>query len=622
MIEPATLPAPSARCPGCGATTEATWLVCAWCGGTLLIAHELPIGTRLVDRFVVRRLLGRGGFGITYEVDDERLQRRVALKELFPPGAVRREGNVLPEPRGQADFQVATERFLREARGLARFTHPGIVRVYEVFEAHNTAYLVMERLEGATLAQLLDHRGCPFAAVEVLDVAARVGEALEAIHGAGLLHRDVNPTNVIVTTSGRVVLIDFGLARRYGEDATAALTRMVTPGFAPPEQYSGEGPFGPSTDVYGLAATLYRMLTARTPPSAFERQAGTALPTPASLVPGVPKLLSDGVLDGLELQPAHRPASARAFLDRLGLNGLDAGARSRLADASRAVVAGHATTPIGVSADQTDPQGGRPPTEVSLSSAAPALPTRAATHVAGPAYESGATVVAAGPSVVGASSAFHAAPLGPRPGPDLATSPRARAVPPVVGPHPRGRRWLTFAAGGAALALASSTPVLVTAVLSLVVLPVLATVGDVVAHRHRQSVGLARRAWQRATPGAVVPLHLVRNVLMSAMRSVPAYALGALALLGAHLAGGNASLGFVRSAVLRVGGALVAAMVVIPARADARGFRSGTGLQHVLSGLLTEDGRVGVRGWAVVLTCGAAAAGGLWLRPDIWPLPR
>lgn len=578
MTDPTADPEPGERCPGCDAPIDDSWLVCAWCGTALAAPAELAPEAVLLDRFVVQRVLGRGGFGITYEVDDTRLQRRVALKELFPPTAVRHASRVLAAPADRAEFRAARDRFLREARLLARFSHAGIVRVYEVFEAHNTAYLVMELLDGSTLAELLQERGQVFSATEVLDVAARVGAALAEVHAADLLHRDVNPTNVMVTTSGRVVLIDFGLARRYGGDVTAAVTRMVTPGYAPPEQYRGTGPFGPSTDVYGLAATLYRLLTGQTPPSAFDRQGGAELPAPQALVPSVPKLLSDAVLDGLELEPTHRPATAAAFLARLGLHGLEPG--------PRAVVAAAPPAPVPPTVDAT--AGGfahdtrhAPIDPVSLP----------------PAVEAPRLGVAV------------AAPRGV-----------VSSLPRTVGPHPRARPWLTVPAGVAVAALGSSTPVVVTAVLVLVALPALATLGDLHLHRHRLATGFTPRRWDRAAPRTVAPVHALRNVVLSVMRAVPALAIGGVVALVAYLAGHAKGMAVLRDAVVRVGGALVVCTLIIPARHDGRGFRSGTGLDTVLARLLDVRDRVNVRGWTVFVICVALAAAGLWLQPELWPL--
>ncbi|HEX2576992.1 MAG TPA: protein kinase, partial [Aquihabitans sp.] len=331
--DPNAEPAGGDRCPQCGHEVGDAWLVCAWCGRQLAAPAELAEGARLSDgRYQILRVIGRGGFGITYEVGDRRLQRRVAMKELFPESAVRHGSLVLTPPQGRAAFRTARDRFLREARVLARFTHPGIVRVYEVFEEHGTAYLCMELLEGRTLIELLQQRGRPFPEADVVDVATRVSAALRPVHAAGVLHRDVNPSNVMVTHHGRIVVIDFGLARDYDQDQTVGMTRVVTPGYAPLEQYRGEGHFGPSTDVYGVAATCYRLATGKVPRSAIERDAGAELAPPRRLNPAISKAVSDAILDGLELEPTHRPQDLDAFLARLGVRRLPDSPRSSLVD--------------------------------------------------------------------------------------------------------------------------------------------------------------------------------------------------------------------------------------------------------------------------------------------------
>src|SRR3954452_24703546 len=148
---------------------------------------------------------------------------------------------------------------------------------------------MMELLGGRTLVDVMRSRNEPFTEAEVLDVAGRVAAALRPVHAAGVLHRDVNPSNVMLTEHGRIVVIDFGLARDFDQHSTMGMTRMVTPGYAPLEQYRGEARFGPSTDVYGLAATCYRLATGRVPVAAIERDAGADLPAPHRVNPAISK---------------------------------------------------------------------------------------------------------------------------------------------------------------------------------------------------------------------------------------------------------------------------------------------------------------------------------------------
>ncbi|HEV7720618.1 MAG TPA: serine/threonine-protein kinase [Iamia sp.] len=264
-------------------------------------------------------VLGRGGFGITYAATDLRLERPVAVKELFPEGA-RRTGTAIDVPRYEAaTFGRARERFRREATTLARFGHPNIVRIFAVLEENDTAYLVLERIEGRTLAAELRSRQGPFTEPEALDVAAQAADALAAVHLAGVLHRDVSPSNLVRTPDGRVVLIDFGLARPFAMDRSTMMTRIVTPGYAPPEQHAGSGRFSPRADVYALGATLHRLLSGQTPPPAGERAHHDDLPPLWRINPTVSRRTSDAVAAALALDPAARPATVAVLLDRLGI---------------------------------------------------------------------------------------------------------------------------------------------------------------------------------------------------------------------------------------------------------------------------------------------------------------
>ncbi len=601
--------------------------MCAWCGGALAAPAELAEGSILDGRYEVRRVIGRGGFGITYEVQDQRLERAVAIKELFPPSAVRHGSMVLAAPRDREAFGEARERFLREARVLARFTQSGIVHVYEVFEAHNTAYLVMELLSGRTLSDLQRARGGPFTADEVLDVAARVAAALEPIHEAGLLHRDVNPANVMLTEQGRVVLIDFGLARRFDGETGESMTRAVTPGYAPPEQYAGTGDFGPACDVYGMAATLYRLLTGRTPVGAFDRQAGTRLPPPIELDPGIPRLVSDAVLDGLELKPNHRPATAAAFLDRLGLRDVEPSRHALLLDAPdvQATLAGRAPTPSAPSpvARVAGPgPGGVPVLGGAAKALGGALPE---VDVAPPPDPAPVAAVRAAPvpaaRVRPSTVPYAPVPPVPRQPASVGTlAPPVRPEPPVVGPLPRGRGLVTVPVAVAVASLASAAPVVVIPLLVLVALPALATVGDIVVHRYRSDIGADVKAWHRVDARAAAPAFFLRNVLTSILRAIPALLLGAVAIGVAALIGSPEPGSGWRDLVIRLGGVGAVLCLLLPARHGGRAFRSGTGINRVVTEFVDDRGHLGTRGWVLLVVSVALTAFGLWLHPELWPL--
>lgn len=198
-------------CPYCAAPTTSNDQTCSNCGANLK-GFQLENGA-VLGKYLIGRVLGQGGFGITYLAQDTVLQRGVAIKELFPDGSTRQNSSLIPpNSLGATGFLEAKTRFLEEARTLAQFNHPGIVRVLEVFEANNTAYLVMEALTGETLgAKMAREQKLPEA--EVKRLALELCAALEVVHTAGLLHRDIKPDNVFLTQDSRVVLIDFGSAR-------------------------------------------------------------------------------------------------------------------------------------------------------------------------------------------------------------------------------------------------------------------------------------------------------------------------------------------------------------------------------------------------------------------------
>ncbi len=334
-------------CPTCGKGLPQGSTHCPQCGSTIGVGApslHLPLGTRLKGgTYTVGKVLGQGGFGITYMGSDVRLQRPVAIKEFFPRGCGRQGTQVIlstPSLR-PADFDAMKQRFVQEARVLARFSHPGIVRVYEVFEENGTAYLVMEYLRGKSLRQIMEERGGRLPESEAVAYIVQVCEALEVVHGAGLLHRDIKPDNIVVCEDGRVVLIDFGAAREFAARVTQRHTVLLTPGYAPLEQYSERAERGPYTDIYALAATLYHLLTGEVPVPSPDRRMGVALADVRKLNPQVSEHVARAVMQGLEMQAEHRPQSARAFRDLLQASPVPTGIPSvpKLDESFKAILA-------------------------------------------------------------------------------------------------------------------------------------------------------------------------------------------------------------------------------------------------------------------------------------------
>ena len=276
----------------------------------MLNSSALPRGTRLHNgAYAVGEVLGQGGFGITYKGGDLSLRRYVAIKEYFPAGALRQGADIVMADAGVLRAGVAE--FLNEARVLSRFNHPGIVGVAGTFEENNTAYMVMEWIEGETLEARIQSK-TRLDEWEMLDIGSRLASALTTIHGAGILHRDIKPDNVIVRKSGGAVLIDFGTARAFSGDATK-MTQIVTPGYAPLEQYAQNAKRGPASDIYALAATLYHALSGQKPVAATDRAADIILPDLRALAPGLTPLFCAAIMNALSMEIARRPQSAGEF---------------------------------------------------------------------------------------------------------------------------------------------------------------------------------------------------------------------------------------------------------------------------------------------------------------------
>ena len=232
----------------------------------MLEHHQLPIGFQLAE-YRIEKLLGEGGFGLTYLAVDTHLNKPVAIKEYLPSDWAMRQGNhsvVIKHESRRELYEDGLQGFINEGKTLARFDDTNIVRVHRYIEANNTAYLVMEYCAGGSLADLLEKRG-RLGESEVREFLALIMNSLQLVHDVNILHRDIKPANIMFRDPDTPVLIDFGAARQVTLGRSQMLSAIVTPGYAPPEQYSLSGKFGPWTDIYALAAVAYHCLTGERP---------------------------------------------------------------------------------------------------------------------------------------------------------------------------------------------------------------------------------------------------------------------------------------------------------------------------------------------------------------------
>ena len=235
--------------------------------------NSLPAGYEL-NWYRIDEILGQGGFGITYLAFDTNLDEHVAIKEYLPLELAVREGDHSVYPVSEdhsGHFEWGLERFITEARTITKLKHPNLVRVRAVFEANNTAYMVMDYEHGESLDVLLKRRRT-LDEPELLDIVYPLLEGLDEVHAAGFVHRDIKPANIFVRADGSPVLLDFGSARQALFGETRTLTTLVSPGYAPFEQYHARGDKqGPWSDIYAMGATLYRAVTGVAPMDAIER---------------------------------------------------------------------------------------------------------------------------------------------------------------------------------------------------------------------------------------------------------------------------------------------------------------------------------------------------------------
>ena len=279
-------------------------------------------GTRLIGRYTIEDVLGQGGFGITYLGMDELHKKKVAIKEFFPQGIVTRnieyEDTVTVTLVGEKEnYDKGKERFLKEAQTMAMFSKDkGIVKALDFFEINNTAYIVMEYLEGVTLKQYL-RENKRIDAEDLVELLVPLIEALDEIHSQGLIHRDISPDNIMVLPDGRIKLMDFGAARDYTEFGEKSLSIVLKPGYAPPEQYQTHGVQGPWTDIYALCATMYKCITGENPPDAIDRLVDDHLKKISAF--GIPVLpqIEEAIIKGMSVAAKDRYQNVGDFCEDL-----------------------------------------------------------------------------------------------------------------------------------------------------------------------------------------------------------------------------------------------------------------------------------------------------------------
>ncbi|MBQ7534690.1 MAG: serine/threonine protein kinase [Stomatobaculum sp.] len=274
-------------------------------------AHQLPAGTVLHDRFEIKRVIGEGGFGITYEGLDRVLNARIAIKEYYMTGFVNRNTavslDVIPSVGEKEEtFRKNREKFYSEAMVLAKFgDEDGIVRIQDYFQENQTAYIVMEYLDGGSLKDRLNKDGA-MAWDEALDLLMPGMVSLEHVHEAGIIHRDISPDNIMLTKSGKIRILDFGAARKTTDADPKSLSVILKPGYAPEEQYRSKGVQGPWTDVYAFCATLYRCITGSVPEEAMDRLVSDTLRPVHFLVPECPVSVSKVIGKGMAVSQKDR----------------------------------------------------------------------------------------------------------------------------------------------------------------------------------------------------------------------------------------------------------------------------------------------------------------------------
>lgn len=313
------------RCLNCMRNYDEEFEVCPHCGfirGTKpKEPYHLQPGMILAGKYVVGTVIGFGGFGVIYRAWDQNLETVVAVKEYYPTTFLSRitgekQVNVYDKKSQQA-FDKGKREFMEEARNMAKFnSHPNIVHVYDFFEENGTAYFVMEYLDGCNLKTFMQtsrKRGTPVSVDTALEITQAVLSALKETHAAGIIHRDIKPGNIFICKNGTIKLIDFGAARFSDSESEKTRTIIITPGYAPAEQYQTKSRQGAFTDIYAVAAVLYELLTGIKPDESINRKIEDLVEEPRVLNPQVPQHISNAVMRAMAIQPEIRFQNVEQF---------------------------------------------------------------------------------------------------------------------------------------------------------------------------------------------------------------------------------------------------------------------------------------------------------------------
>lgn len=315
-------------CPNCFSSKGLQQNKCVICGFSNTKqrdARALPVEKMLNKRYIIGRVLGIGGFGITYVAYDVDKKERIALKEYFPTEwAMRMAENqqIVPNSQGKSHlYEHGRDVFVNEANVLHQLQEvKTVVDVKDFFTENGTAYMAMELVEGYTLNRYIKYQNEKrLSYSEANKIIKTVAMALYEVHKKGLLHRDVGPDNIMITPQKEIRLIDFGATRLYGLNSPRSMSVLVKEGFAPIEQYSRGGRQGPWTDVYALAATYYYLVTGHKPVEAPERISGKETPELCTVIPSIPQNINDAITHAMEQSWRDRPQGMKEFLTEMGL---------------------------------------------------------------------------------------------------------------------------------------------------------------------------------------------------------------------------------------------------------------------------------------------------------------